>query len=382
VIRNLDFRNYKGLHHVSIDLERLTVLVGPNASGKTSILQGLRYLADFGRHRFPDVLHDVPNPKPLYSRGATEPMALSMEGDEWGLRVRFLDPDHQNGNEITSYVTRLGNILWDVEASAWDSVDKGQWKRLDQAAIEQSDFPRATFLRMEVDRLAAASYSDERLPTIAENGTNLASVLAIIALNQPETFRTIRDFMKSIIPSVNNIRFAKEEVAYEFQESYEQPDHSWAFRRVRRNILGDSIVLDFEGAPSIPGSMASEGTMLVLGLITVLMSPYCPRLILIDDLDRGIHPKAQRDVVQLLRSFLEKNPDAQIVATSHSPYLLDNLKPEEVRLTTLAPDGSVVCARLDEHPDFEQWKDAMTPGEFWSMVGEKWIAESRAAESV
>jgi hypothetical protein len=32
-------------------------------------------------------------------------------------------------------------------------------------------------------------------------------------------------------------------------------------------------------------------------------------------------------------------------------------------------------AKLSDHSDFEKWKDEMTPGEFWSTVGEKWVAD-------
>ncbi len=71
----------------------------------------------------------------------------------------------------------------------------------------------------------------------------------------------------------------------------------------------------------------------------------------------------------------------QIVATSHSPYLLDHLAPEEVRLTVLDDQGAVVAGRLDEHPEFEKWKETMAPGEFWSMVGEKWLLEAGSGDS-
>ncbi len=45
MIKSASFRNFKSLRNVDIDFERLTVIVGPNASGKTSILEGLYYLA-------------------------------------------------------------------------------------------------------------------------------------------------------------------------------------------------------------------------------------------------------------------------------------------------------------------------------------------------
>ncbi len=128
--------------------------------------------------------------------------------------------------------------------------------------------------------------------------------------------------------------------------------------------------------------MISEGTLLILGILTFFMRPNPPQIFLIDDIDHGLHPRAQRDLVNTLREFLNKNPELQIIATSHSPYLLDCLEPSEVRLTTLLDDGSTACARLDEHPEFEKWKDEMAPGEMWSLFGEKWVAEVRAKERV
>ena len=65
----------------------------------------------------------------------------------------------------------------------------------------------------------------------------------------------------------------------------------------------------------------------------------------------------------------------QIIATSHSPYLLDSLQAREVRLTGFLDDGSATICELSDHPEFERWKDVMTPGEFWSTAGEDWIRD-------
>ncbi|KAF5417700.1 MAG: hypothetical protein C5S48_00015 [Candidatus Methanogaster sp.] len=75
----------------------------------------------------------------------------------------------------------------------------------------------------------------------------------------------------------------------------------------------------------------------------------------------------------MIRKLMKNNPDLQIIATSHSPYLLDHLKPEEIRLTTLDDKGCAHVGKLKDHPEFEKWKETMRPGEFWSSVGEDWI---------
>jgi predicted ATPase len=211
------------------------------------------------------------------------------------------------------------------------------------------------------------------------NGEGLAAVLAYMAANQREVYEAVESALRSVVPSVRSIRTPRAKVIVPVSEFIEVDKKTFA-RREDREYWGNAIEFDMVGAADIPASQASEGTMLVLGLLTVLMGPERPRLVLLDDMDRALHPKAQEDLVGLLRKVLEQNPDMQIVATSHSPYLLDHLQPEEVRLTTLKDDGSVAIGRLDRHPDFEKWKEEMTPGEFWSMVGERWVAEAGARE--
>ncbi len=95
-------------------------------------------------------------------------------------------------------------------------------------------------------------------------------------------------------------------------------------------------------------------------------------LFLIDELERSLHPRALGELVRQLRELAER-AGVQILATSHSPYLLDWLKPEEVRLTGFLEDGSSTIRELADHPEFDRWKDEMTPGEIWSTVGEEWI---------
>jgi predicted ATPase len=94
---------------------------------------------------------------------------------------------------------------------------------------------------------------------------------------------------------------------------------------------------------------------------------------LIDDLERGLHPRAMGNLVKQFRLLQQQNPDLQIVATTHSPYLLDYVEADEVLLTSVSEDGYAAIKPLTDHPDYERWKDVMAPGEFWSTVGERWV---------
>ena len=144
--------------------------------------------------------------------------------------------------------------------------------------------------------------------------------------------------------------------------------------------MGHRVVFDMEGASHLPAHGASEGTLITLGILTAIMSRRGAHLVLLDDLERAIHPRAIADLVAELRGLLELFPDLQIVATSHSPYLVDHLAPEEVRLM-IADERRVTCAALGDHPQIDRWKEVMRPGEMWSMVGEEWVKERSAAHA-
>ena len=112
---------------------------------------------------------------------------------------------------------------------------------------------------------------------------------------------------------------------------------------------------------------------MIVGLLTVLLGLDRPKTLLMDDLDHGLHPLAQENLIGLIKKIMERFPELQILATAHSPYLLDHLEPQEIRLMTTNSDGHAVCGRLNDHPEFERWKDEMAPGEMWSYFGEKWL---------
>jgi predicted ATPase len=139
-------------------------------------------------------------------------------------------------------------------------------------------------------------------------------------------------------------------------------------------VWGHRFELEMDGVGWLEADLCSEGTLLVLGILTAVHALGPGKLILLDDIDRALHPEAQADLIKGLRRLLELHPTLQILGTSHSPYLLDHFAPEEVRVMRLADDGFAVCKKLTDHPEWEKWDGVMRPGEFWGSNGEDWVA--------
>ena len=97
-------------------------------------------------------------------------------------------------------------------------------------------------------------------------------------------------------------------------------------------------------------------------------------MLLLDDIERALHPKAQRSLAEQLAAMTRSELGLQIVCTTHSPYLLDAVDPEDVLVVRASPDeGLTRCRRLVEHEAWDKWRSSMSPGEFWSYVGEDWL---------
>jgi predicted ATPase len=382
MIRQVQFRNFKGLRHVDVDLERFTALVGPNASGKTTVLEGLHYLSQVLSIPPQTLLQAERNPFLLYSRGGEGEMRIVGRGADGQVRLTASTQGSFPEDILTPDQSARFQDRWSLRVEYDKTSDGEHWAHLDSGpntAIRFS-FGNSVLLRLSPARLARPSVAGDTKPQIQPDGEGFPSFLAYMALNRPERFEQLQKFLRAVVPAVQKIRFDRVRVSRIEPEPYPGNERTGPLY-VDRAHWADSLIFDFEGAPDIPGHMASEGTLLIVGLLAGLQGPPRPNLVLLDDLDHGLHPKAQRDFIAQLRKVLEQHPKMQIVATTHSPYLLDSLEAKEVRLTALKADGSVACARLDEHPDFEKWKDEMAPGEFWSLVGEKWVRDQQAVES-
>jgi predicted ATPase len=146
------------------------------------------------------------------------------------------------------------------------------------------------------------------------------------------------------------------------------------WRPVNESQIGDRFEIEFDDKSVIPADLLSEGTVLALGLLTTLREPRRPRLLLLDDIDRGLHLGAQAKLVQVLRAMMSVDPELQIVCTTHSPYVLDLFDPAEVRVLALDSERRAHARPLTEHPELAKWKFGTQTGELWAALGEAWVA--------
>lgn len=373
MIHRAKFQNFKALRDVEITFDsRLTVLVGPNGSGKTSVLQGIDNVLNSGERGHTASIFDLANIGSSFDSFVTNRsswLQIELALGKWvtsAFQVRVRAEQNKRARPPES--------RWQVDRH-YKSPTNPNW--FDFVLVEDAPGLDAVwcdglFLHFEASKLAAPSVSQFTPGGLGADGTGFASLLAGLALSKPEWFQELVSELRRVVPSVRAVRFQR--VPIERTEPMRVSVNGQELLHYQRTSqVGEELLFDFELVPAVRASGVSEGTLLTLAILAAVRSAGASSVVLLDDLDHGLHPKAQMELVGVLRKLLDQFPDLQIIATSHSPYILDKLKPEEVRVIALRDDGTSACARLEQHPKYPMWKDSMSPGEFWSHAGEDWI---------
>lgn len=362
MIETIHLENFKNHADTTINLGRLTALVGPNGAGKTSLLQAVHRLSIVAREGQLDAAIDLRKERKDLVRWGTDLLSISAQGtagdERWLLRIT-IPPEASSPEERRAQDADLVESEWGINQSSVDSSNTFIYPSRDVAKRFRAEIGSTRFYRLSPDRMRDASKMSTPYGQLTMDGHNLASVLAYCMTTEQDRYKKIKELIGSIIPSITGIR--------------SQPDGSDHYELLFDTVSGEGIKADH----------ISEGALVVLGVATAITGSSendASRLVMLDGLERSLHPRAQRDLVHLLRDVIDRKPNSQILFTTHSPYVVDELSPEEVYLLNTDDEGIAHAKRLNEHPDSDRALDILTTGEFWSAEGEEWVLDPTSGD--
>ena len=347
MITQLHLENFKGHGDTSLALRPFTVLIGDNSSGKTSILEALRLPGKLA--------YDLSDPAvdELIRYGATDAklsFAGSTEDHRW--TTHLVIPRFKNGDcwELAIEITDTSGRFDDraVLGGAPHFQDRDALGRMARLTGP------ASMYRFRADQVAASAYSEQIHAVVQEDGAQTAVALAALKLADDDAFNRIEHAMRRIVPSLLRLRIRPAELLH---PSNPNP------------VIGSKLYFDFQGARNVPAHHASQGTLVVLALLTVLHGPDRPRVILLDDFDHALHPRTQIELVRMIKQLLalDEFSQVQIVAATHSPYVLDEVSPEDVIALSLRGDGSVASKPLSGPAGTPKVNGSVQAGEIWNL---------------
>jgi predicted ATPase len=96
--------------------------------------------------------------------------------------------------------------------------------------------------------------------------------------------------------------------------------------------LGESLFALKEGDIDYPAPILSDGTLRFAAITAAFFQPDLPEILTLEEIENGLHPTRLRLLVELMKA-MSKSGNVQVMATTHSPLILEWLNPDDYATT-------------------------------------------------
>ena len=382
-IKSIAVENFKALRSSgTVRLKPLSVIIGNNGSGKSSLLEAVetyrRILlegVDAAMEHwqgFEHIRHKAAMSRlttaarvdPSRQQGAMSfHLKLAMPSGSVELALKANVREAGNRLYIQDERFRVGKgaeMLRDAMGAAQTS---GEGKSIIfglaslDATVEQ--LRNILFLRLNPDaigNLQSVKRSGGRM-RLSGDGANVAEYLIDLRERSPSAFEEVTHALRYVLPYASDV----------------EP------KVLDAGIIRRSYVQLLESKYEIPGWLMSSGSLRVLPLIATLLDPDPPPVVFIEEVENGLDPRTVGLVVDLMRAAA-KSGRSQIIATTHSPYLLDMLDLDDVLLCERGEKGPAF-SWPGSRAEMQAWRDNFMPGRLYTMNALQREAEPAAGET-
>lgn len=300
-------QNFGCLKNFEIDLQPLHALIGPNDSGKSTVLRGLAVLTAF-RHGAPWTLPVANQWRAHYA--TTQQAQLSLEGPALVPRFLAIDPN--------------GAVQWGESPGKPGA----------------HDLANPIVIKLVPERLRQpSSLIPEKDPITFDGvaGGTLAGVYDALNNRNPDAGQRIRDQVRGLFPSIDRLQFTNTTTS---QKSLR------VLLRTGETVEADAL---------------SEGLLYYLGFAAL---PYLDVSgpILVEEPENGLHPARIREVMNVLK---EVSKTSQVVIATHSPLVINELEPDQVSIITRDPETGSKATLMTKTKNFRERAGVYALGELW-----------------
>ena len=367
-IKSIYIDNFKAFNEFSMDFSPMTILVGNNSSGKSSVLQALVFLKYCCERTTGEYLRERGGRvEDIATRGLAKIKKIMR------FRVMFQGTrDHDILTwELTFFVDKTKNqILLRSE-----DVKCGEEKLLSYTStggvriccdgtknvLSPGDYPcsQIVFLNdknADARLLAIKEFFNETEPldlltprdmrrsvrsserTLGLSGENLP--VLIQQLDDDEK-KVLKQELKSVLPHLRDVTTVTRRAGWthlELEEAFEN-------RTINVSSVG-----------------VSDGALRLLALFSLRFLKKSGGITLLDEIEDGISPQNIEAFLHHIRAYAREQKQ-QILLTTHSTVLLDYAQPDEIRYMFRNKAGDVVCRRFEDLNDVKEKLSYLYPGE-------------------
>ncbi len=376
-IEELSVQNYRALKDLQLKgLTPLTVFLGPNGSGKSTIFDVFAFLSECFSVGLRKAWDKRGRFKELRTRGAAGPIVFELKYRE-----------KPNSPIITYHLEIEENPKGPYVAEEWLQWRRGQrgqpFKFLDfkdgSGRVVTGEMPDEQDQRVDEELASSEMIAVNILGQLAKHprvsalrrfitGWYLSYLTADNARGSPEAGPQERlSATGDNLPNV--IQYLKEQHEDRLDEILKTLSRRVPqLERVDAELMADGrLLLQIKDAPferPILSKFASDGTLKMLAYLAVLYDPDPPQLVGIEEPENHLHPRLLPELAEECR---EASARTQLMLTTHSPFFVNGLKPEELWVLYRDRGGYTQAKRASKMKGI---KDFINQG---ALLGHLWM---------
>jgi predicted ATPase len=348
MMRTFRARNYGCLTDVTASLTPLHAFIGPNDSGKTTLLHGIRTLVQLAAGEFmfegswAPFDPFLPARWPATNGQAAESVIMLGCSVDDGWYAYEIGPGaiHESiSRDRTGAAVGEGDQYSATRIPTEPSHFKGPEFVSSHHVLRQLDAARLA--RFDPDALRRPSgLIPETQPVgfLDDRGYGLAGAYFAIRNRNDEAFSAIVDDVRRHFPTIRGLRV--------------------------KAVTSSEVVLEAEltSGAKVEAKRMSEGLLYYLAFVALrYFDPVS--LLLVEEPENGLHPARIAEVVRILRAIVDAG--TQVVMATHNPLVINALMPDEVSVVTRKPEEGSRIKRIKDTPDFEERAKIYALGELW-----------------
>jgi ABC-type uncharacterized transport system ATPase subunit len=340
-IECLTVRNFGCLQKVDLQLTPLHALIGPNDSGKSTVLRALRTLTTLAA----GPLADADDSGRIAQGIGLNPgmyLEVTLEHRKW--RV-FMSPQH--------------GLCEGMDQSQQSLNTNAGSQALRQAHRLRPGIAGSLLLRLEPDALRLSTeLIQEGAPIRFGNalGFGLPAVYDALVTRDLPSYIALNNRLVELFPTIKSL----------------------ALKNPSRGTKALGILL--KDGTAVSADFMSEGMLYFLAYAVL---PYLDptAVILIEEPENGLHPARIHEVMRVLREISKKT---QVIIATHSPLVINELQADEVTVLTRDPATGTQARLMKDTPNFAERSKVYALGELWvsyadGMLEQPLFAEPEAA---
>lgn len=338
MFKSVTIQGFKSIKSQRVDLGRVNILIGGNGVGKSNFLSAFRLAKVVSEGELDKWVDDNrgANQVLYLGRKNTSEIRLIFEIErKYGLALKGIGLGLTEGADYLS-LAYVDSYLRQSRKSFVES------SRVVNDQIADLFHPLRVYHFVDTGRTSPIKqkcYVDDNR-FLREDGSNLAAVLYFIARMYPNRFRQIEQSIHEIAPFFAGFDL----LPSRFNNSIIQL--SW-----RQKGASDTY---------FDAEQLSDGTLRMMCLVTLLMQPELPSIILIDEPELGLHPAA----LALFGALVKKaSRESQIIISTQSIDIVNMFSADDIIVSDNA-GKETVFTRLSVK-DLSKWQNDYTLGELW-----------------